>query len=44
MNTPKRLFDFAHYAAAKHPRPDALNTKINGQWQSMSTVEFVAKA
>jgi long-chain acyl-CoA synthetase len=44
MNTPKRLFDFAHYAAAKHPRPDALNTKINGQWQSMSTVEFVAKS
>ena len=44
MNTPKRLFDFAHYAAAKHPRPDALNTKIKGQWQSMSTAEFVAKS
>ena len=44
MNTPKRLFDFAHYAAAKHPRPDALNTKIKGQWQSMSTAEFIAKA
>ena len=44
MNAPKRLFDFAHYAAAKHPRPDALNTKVNGQWQSMSTTEFIAKA
>ena len=42
--TPTRLFDFAYYALEQHPRPDALNTKINGQWESLSTADYVAKA
>ncbi len=42
--TPTRLFDFAYYALDKHPRPDALNTKINGVWHALSTAEFVEKS
>lgn len=42
--TPTRLFDFAYYALEQHPRPDALNTKVNGQWESLSTADYVAKA
>jgi long-chain acyl-CoA synthetase len=41
---PTRLFDFAYYALEQHPRPDALNTKIGGKWESLSTGDYVAKA
>ncbi len=41
MKTPTRLFDFAYYALATHPRPDALNVKRNGQWIPLSTADFV---
>lgn len=41
---PKRLFDFAYYALKNHPRPDALNTKVKGEWHSLSTQEYIDKA
>ncbi len=41
---PKRLFDFAYYALRNHPRPDALNTKVKGEWHSLSTQEYIDKA
>ncbi len=44
MTQPKRLFDFAYYALEKHPRPDAINTKIGGEWQSLSTQDFITKS
>lgn len=41
---PKRLFDFAYYALKNHPRPDALNTKVKGEWHSLSTQDYIDKA
>ena len=41
---PKRLFDFAYYALKNHPRRDALNTKVKGEWHSLSTQEYIDKA
>ena len=44
MNQPTRLFDFAYYAAEKHPRPDALNKKVNGEWIPLSSTDFIARS
>ncbi len=40
----KRLFDFPYYQLEKFPRPDALVTKKNGQWQKTSTQSFIDQA
>ena len=40
----KRLFDFPYYQLEKFPRPDALVTKINGNWTKTSTQSFVDQA
>ncbi|CAI8344783.1 MAG: Long-chain-fatty-acid--CoA ligase FadD15 [Owenweeksia sp. TMED14] len=41
---PTRLFDFAYYALNQHPRKDALNTKLDGVWQSLSTQEYIDRS
>ncbi len=37
----KRLFDFPYFALEKYARPDALVTKVNGQWTQTSSQSFV---
>ncbi len=37
----KRIFDFAHYAAEKYPKDDMFVTKYHGEWQKISTKEYV---
>lgn len=39
-----RLFDFAHYQLENFNLDKALNTKVNGEWISTSTKEYIAKA
>ncbi len=39
-----RLFDFPYYQLEKYNLSDALNTKINGEWVSTSTQEYLDKA
>ena len=40
----KRIFDL-HYHQLKHyPKSDALTAKINGEWKSISTEEFIQQA
>lgn len=44
MNKPTRLFDFPHYQLANSPLPDALATKVNGEWIKVSSQEYVDNA
>ncbi len=39
-----RLFDFLSYQREHFPRPDALNTKMNGAWIATSSEEFYQQA
>jgi long-chain acyl-CoA synthetase len=41
MQTPTRLFDFIFYQEKHHPLPDAIATKVNGQWEKHSTAEII---
>lgn len=40
----KRLFDFPYYQLEKYARPDALVTKVKGEWTQTSTQSFVHQA
>ncbi|MDP5100297.1 MAG: AMP-dependent synthetase/ligase, partial [Nonlabens sp.] len=40
----KRLFDFPYYQLEKYARPDALVTKVKGEWTQTSTQSFVDQA
>jgi long-chain acyl-CoA synthetase len=40
----KRLFDFPYYQLEKYARPDALVTKVNGDWKQTSTQSFIEQA
>jgi len=41
---PRTLGELFRYAAAKHPRADALNYKLHGTWHKISTGELLARA
>lgn len=43
MKNPTRNFDILDVALAKHPLKNALTSKVNGQWISISTEEFHQK-
>lgn len=40
----RRLFDFAHHAAAKFPKEDMFATKYHGEWQKISSGEYINMA
>ena len=40
---PSRLFDILEYAKNNHPLKNALNTKYNGKWENISTLEYAKK-
>lgn len=44
MNTPTRLFDFPRYQLENNALPNSLANKINGEWQEISTQEYVDMA
>ncbi|TKS56752.1 AMP-dependent synthetase/ligase [Mesohalobacter halotolerans] len=44
MKAVKRLFDFPYYQLENYPLKDALVTKYNGQWKSLSTKDYIAQA
>lgn len=39
-----RLFDFPYYQLENNPLPDALVSKVNGEWTPTSTEEYINKA
>lgn len=39
-----RLFDFAYYQHAQFPRSNAFSTKINGEWQALSSEAYLEQA
>jgi long-chain acyl-CoA synthetase len=41
---PTRLFDLIPYQIAKFPKPDALASKVSGEWIKYSSQEFLKKA
>ncbi|WP_306639871.1 AMP-dependent synthetase/ligase [Sanyastnella coralliicola] len=41
MEQPKRLFDFPLYQLEKFPREVMMTSKVNGEWQTWSTQQFV---
>ncbi len=44
MTKVTRLFDFPYYQLENKPLSHALVTKYNGEWQAMSTQEYIDKA
>lgn len=44
MNAPTRLFDFPRYQLENNALTNSLANKINGEWQEISTREYVDKA
>lgn len=44
MKKPTRIFDLAFYQQENHPLEKALATKRNGQWNFLSTEEYIAKS
>ena len=40
METPKRTFDILEIALNNHPLQNALNAKVKGKWEGISTQEF----
>jgi len=44
MSTPKRLFDIPHYQLSQHPNDTMFSSKNDGNWNSISTQEFVDDA
>ena len=43
MQEPKRLFDFPYYQLEKCPLDAIMTSRLNGEWHSYSTAEFVEK-
>lgn len=43
MKAVKRLFDFPYYQLENYPLKDALVTKYDGQWKSLSTKQYIDK-
>ncbi len=41
MNTPTRLFDFPYHQAETNPMDVMMTSKVDGQWKSYSTKEFL---
>ena len=41
MNSPKRLFDFAYYQLDKFPLEKMMTSKVEGEWKTYSTKEFL---
>ena len=39
-----RLFDVPYHQLKNFPQPNMFNTKVDGQWQALSTQEFLAQA
>ena len=44
MDSVKRLFDIPHYQLEKFPQEVALAGKINNQWKTYSTKEYIEAA
>ncbi len=44
MTAPTRLFDFPYYQLKNKPLAKSLVNKINGQWQGISTQEYIDRA
>jgi len=44
MNKPTRLFDFPYFQLENHALEKALVTKYNGNWEAISTQEYIDKA
>ena len=42
MKKPKRLFDFLEYQL-ENPLDKSINTKYEGKWESLSTIDFYEK-
>ena len=40
----KRIFDLHFHQLNNYPKKDALNTKVNGQWATLSTEEMIKEA
>ena len=43
ISTPKRLFDFPYFQLDNFPLENMMTSKLAGEWQSISTKEFVEK-
>ncbi|MBI2967034.1 MAG: long-chain fatty acid--CoA ligase [Bacteroidetes bacterium] len=43
MQYPTRLFEAPYFQLQNFPKTDALNTKVNGKWVSLSTAEIIEK-
>jgi len=41
MNSPTRLFDFAYYQLKNSPLESMMTSKVEGEWKSYSTKEFL---
>jgi len=41
MNKPERLFDFVYHQQKNYPRTDALASKVDGKWETISTDEII---
>lgn len=44
MKNITRIFDIAYHQAENHPIPEALATKRNGKWNTLSTQEYLDQA
>lgn len=44
MENITRIFDIAYHQAENHPIPEALATKRNGKWNTLSTQEYLDQA
>ncbi|WP_300440896.1 long-chain fatty acid--CoA ligase [Christiangramia sp.] len=44
MNEIKRLFDFPYYQLENHPLEEALATKYDGKWKTISTQQYIDQA
>ncbi|MCG9972668.1 AMP-dependent synthetase/ligase [Christiangramia crocea] len=44
MNDIKRLFDFPYFQLENHPLEEAFGTKYNGEWQTISTQQYIDQA
>lgn len=44
MNEPTRLFDFPYFQLENFPLEKSLVTKYNGQWEALSTQQYIDKA
>ncbi|PCE64158.1 AMP-dependent synthetase/ligase [Sediminicola luteus] len=44
MEQPTRLFDLPYYQLAQYPQQKAFNTKLNGEWESVTIAEYIDRA